>query len=482
MLSDMVELVSLRKTNEIAAYVRASMDRKGDRWTVDTQLKKIRALSEAKDWEVVKVYEDNAVSATKKRRADTQWAQMLEDAKAGKFSMVVAVDIDRLLRSTKDLNTLIDLGLRVVTVDGEIDLSTADGEFRATMLAALARFEARRKAERQIRSNERRRAEGIPASTWKAFGWTRDGVLIPEEAAAVRQAFDSFLGEPSLSIRRIREDLNKAGHQTARGSEFSVDAVRYLLANPLYAGYIKHYSSGELYPVQGDKFPPIVGEQTWRAAVAKLEDNVRRAAKQGNQPKYLLSTIGLCGKCGATLVAGRNGHGVPTYKCGEHFHLSRQRELVDVMVTEAVLTRLSSMDVHDLVMPQEDQGPDRDELLTERNALVERVKELSPLLLDVHQPVVEITTAIRLGKARIDEIDAHLLDRSVSAAAKLLAEVGESMGTAEQRAVVESKWEALDVDRRRMLVDELVTVTIDPIKPGHVKFDPGLIRIEPRRA
>lgn len=477
----MVELVSLRKTNEVAAYVRASMDRKGDRWTVDTQLRKIRALAEAKDWNIVEVYEDNAVSATKKRRAGTRWAEMLEDARGGQFSMVVAVDIDRLLRSTKDLNTLIDLGLRVVTVDGEIDLSSADGEFRATMLAALARFEGRRKAERQIRSNERRRAEGIPTSTWKAFGWTRTGEVIPEEAAAVRQAFDAFLGEPSLTMSRIREDLNAAGHRTARGSEFTVDAVRYLLANSLYAGHIKHYSSGELYPVQGEAYPPIVGEQTWRAALSKLEDNARRSAKQGNQPKYLLSTIGLCGRCGATLVAGPSSRGVPTYKCGRHFHLSRQRELVDVMVTEAVLTRLSSMDVHDLVMPQETDELDREELLTERNALVERVKELGPLLLDFHQPLVEITAAIRGGKARIDEIDAHLLDRSVSAAAKLLAEVGKSLGTAEQRAVVESKWEALDVDRRRMLVDELVTVTIEPVKPGHVKFDPSLIQIEPRQ-
>ncbi|RAF61307.1 recombinase family protein, partial [Burkholderia multivorans] len=117
--------------------------------------------------------------------------------------------------------------------------------------AALARFEARRKAERQVRSNERRRAEGIPASPWKSFGWTRKGELIEEEAEAVRGAFDAFLGESSLSIRGIRDDLNKAGHKTARGSEFSVDAVRYLLANPLYAGYIKHYASGELYPVQG---------------------------------------------------------------------------------------------------------------------------------------------------------------------------------------------------------------------------------------
>lgn len=106
-------------------------------------MQKIKALADARDWVIVETYDDPAVSATKKRRAGTRWAEMLDDARAGRFSMVVAVDMDRLLRSTKDLNTLIDLGLRVVTVDGEIDLSTADGEFRATMLAALARFEAR---------------------------------------------------------------------------------------------------------------------------------------------------------------------------------------------------------------------------------------------------------------------------------------------------------------------------------------------------
>lgn len=109
------------------------------------------------------------------------------------------------------------------------------------------------------------------------------------------------------------------------------------------------------------------------------------------------------------------------------------------------------------------------------------MKELSPLLRDIHQPVLEITAAINDVKARIDEIDAELLDRSVSVAAKLLAEVDEPVGTAERREVVESKWKALDMDRRRMLVDELVTVTIEPIMPGHVKFDPDLVRIEPRR-
>src|SRR5699024_11504937 len=112
--------------------------------------------------------------------------------------------------------------------------------------------------------------------------------------------------------------------------------------------------------------------------------------------------------------------------------------------------------------PQEDDGPDHEELLTERNALVERVKELSPLLRDIHQPVLEITAAINDVKARIDEIDAELLDRSVSVAAKLLAAVDEPVGTAERREVVAAKWHALDVGRRRMLVGELGTVAIEP--------------------
>src|SRR5699024_11362210 len=117
------------------------------------------------------------------------------------------------------------------------------------------------------------------------------------------------------SIRAIRDKLNKDGHLTARGTGFSTDAVRYLLANPRNAGFIKHYASGELYPVQeGEVFRPIVSEETWRAAVAKLEDNVRRSARQGNQPRYLLSGIGLCGKCGATLVSGKNSRKQPTYR------------------------------------------------------------------------------------------------------------------------------------------------------------------------
>ena len=208
---------------------------------------------------------------------------------------------------------------------------------------------------------------------------------------------------------------------------------------------------------------------------------MRRAAKQGNQPKYLLSSVGLCGKCGATLVSGNNSRGVGTYTCGEHFHLSRQRGPVDATVIGAVLTRLSSVDVHDLVAPREDETIDREALLSERKALVERIEELTPLLADIRQPVKKLTEGLALAQARITELDVELLDRSVSPSADFLADIDDPVGTARRHQAVTRKWGALDTDRRRLLVDELVTVTIEPVQPGRVKFDPELIRIEMRR-
>src|SRR5690625_8033770 len=91
---------------KVAAYVRISMDATGERWGVETQRRKIAELCSARDWKIFDWYEDNDVSATKPRGPKSDWARMLVDAEAGLFELVVAVDIDRLLRSTRDMNTL----------------------------------------------------------------------------------------------------------------------------------------------------------------------------------------------------------------------------------------------------------------------------------------------------------------------------------------------------------------------------------------
>lgn len=473
---------------KVASYARISQDSTKEGWAVETQRQKIAALAELRGWTITASYEDPDVSASKPRGPKTNWAKMLEAAGTGLFEMVVAVDLDRLLRSTKDLNTLIDHGLKVVTVDGEIDLSSADGEFRATMLAGIARFEARRKGERTLRSNERRRAEGLPIlSGKKPFGYSKTGEVVPEQAAAVRKAFADFLSDPPVSMRRIATDLNEAGYKTARGTAWSSYAVRYLLSNALYAGFIEYHATGALFPVkvaaegEAQRFPPIVDEDVWRASRARLAENVGRTTKRGNQPKYLLSRIGRCGRCGAPMVAGQNERQVPNYRCRATPHVSRQRELVDAMVNEAVITRLSAPDASTLFERSERADElDREELRAERAALRVRQDELASLLMDPSVPITKTRQAIAGTQERIGEIDGLLVVTGSSPGVDVVAAGSAATSTAERRAAVEAAWWALDMDRRRQVVESIMTVTIDPIVPGHTRFDPSLIRIESR--
>lgn len=447
---------------------------------MDTQRRRIAALAEARGWIIHDVYVDNDVSASKPRGPKSAWARMLADAEAGRFELVVAVDVDRLLRSTRDMNTLIDLGVNVATVDGEIDLSTADGEMRAGFLALLARFETRRKSERQVRANAARRDRGLPVLSGKTpFGYTKDGEQVAEQAEAVRRAFDAFLAPEPLSIARIADDLNTRGFKTTRGTAWSTYAVRYMLSNPLYAGRIKHHSTGALYPVDtAQGFEPIVPLAVVEAATAKLERNRARRTDRGNRPRYLLSGIAKCGRCGAGMVSGQNERRVPNYRCIACRKLSRQREPVDAMVTEAVLTRLSAPDAVGLFAPAEptvDLGALRDE----RARLTARLDELGALLVDPVVPVATTRAAIADVQRAIVDVDARYVVGGDGALGEFVGVLDADDDQA-RRAVVDAVWADLDMDRRRMVVDVLVTVTIRPAPQGVRTFDPSLIVIEPR--
>lgn len=173
---------------------------------IERQIALCKDLCRLRGWDVVEIYEDNDVSASKSRGKGTAWARMLEDIPKDSFDVVVAVDLDRLLRRVADLTLLTDSGIRVLTVNGEIDLTTADGEFRATMLASIAQFETRRKAERQLRANAARSAAGKPVPTRRRYGYETDGCTPREpEASEVKRLFDEF--RKGASIRSLAVDM-----------------------------------------------------------------------------------------------------------------------------------------------------------------------------------------------------------------------------------------------------------------------------------
>jgi site-specific DNA recombinase len=234
------------------------------------QKKRCTSLIEARGWTVGRIYEDNDTSAAKRRGPGTAWHRMLEDLRNGVADVVVAVDLDRLLRSTRDLIEITDSGARVLTVDGEIDLTTADGEFRATMLAGIARFEVGRKSERQKRANESRTAGGRPVPGRRRYGYETDGVT-PREAEGG-------------SLRSATKWLTAEGVSPAPGKEWSSRRVADILKNPHYSGSVRHLGA----VIESGVVVPIVDAELAAEVTAILSDPSRKTSP-GPKPRHLLT-------------------------------------------------------------------------------------------------------------------------------------------------------------------------------------------------
>jgi DNA invertase Pin-like site-specific DNA recombinase len=102
------------------------------------------------------------VSGSAPRKERKELSTLLEFLREGDTLLVFK--LDRLARSTGDLLAIVDeiqaKGVKLKTVDGEIDTSTASGRAFVGMLAVFAEFETNLRRERQAEGIRKAKAEG----------------------------------------------------------------------------------------------------------------------------------------------------------------------------------------------------------------------------------------------------------------------------------------------------------------------------------
>jgi site-specific DNA recombinase len=318
-----------RTTLRAVLYLRMSVDRTGNRAALKSQEQACRALALARGWEVVDVVDDT-VSATAVRLADRPgWQRVVRKIEAGEADLIVAWHLDRVTRSLKDLEFLIDLALErdigLATATGDIDLTTDVGRMVARILAAVATAETERKAERQILANDLRVSTGRPQWIRRPFGYELDGTLRRAEAAAVLRAYQDVLAGKALTT--VAREWNEAGFRTSApdpatararaprrndydpSGRWSNVAVRSLLRAP------RNMAKSTLYgEIMGDgNWTPIVDETTWRAMDLFLAGRERPGSTVGKLAT-LLSRIASCTVCGGPMGASKRGS-APIYVC-----------------------------------------------------------------------------------------------------------------------------------------------------------------------
>lgn len=289
-------------TTRAAIYLRVSLDRTGEEAAIDRQLEDCESIIRQRGWALAgEPYIDNSVSASKRTVRRPAYDRMVADYERGLFDAIVCYDLDRLTRQPRQLEDWIDAaeerGLKLVTANGEADLSTDGGRMFARVKAAVARSEIERKGARHRRANEQRTAQGLPHGGRRRYGYELDGVTLREdEAAIVRRCFEEVAA--GATVRSVVTGLLRDNVPPGTGKGWGGTRLRYMLLNPSYAGMV--HSRGVAVP--SAILTPIVSPELFEEVRAILTDEKRRTSP-GPGRRHLASGIIRCGidGCGKPL-------------------------------------------------------------------------------------------------------------------------------------------------------------------------------------
>lgn len=289
-------LFDRNRARKVAIYGRVSTEHEAQLSALENQLQwyddQVRYHP---NWTVCERYIDEGITGTQAKKRPA-FLRMIEDAKNGKFDLIVTREVCRFARNVVDTlvvtRELKGIGVEVFFIDDNIWTMDGDGELRLSLMATLAQEESRKTSERVKAGQKISRDNGVLYGNGNILGYDRVGetyVINEEQAETVRMIFDLYLqGYGSMKIAGI---LTEQKRKTASGLvKWSVSNIMRAIKNATYTGtkcYNKSRSNNFLEQkrinnldmstyeyVEGD-FPAIVSQEVWDKAQKIRESRMK---------------------------------------------------------------------------------------------------------------------------------------------------------------------------------------------------------------
>ena len=205
-------IASTRK-RRVAAYARVSTDSEEQQSSYEAQVEYYtRYISSKVEWDFVKVYTDEGITATNTKKRDG-FKEMVQDALDGKIDLIITKSVSRFARNTVDSLTTIrrlkEKGVEVYFENQNIYTLDSKGELLITIMSSMAQEESRSISENVTWGMRKRFAAGKVSMPYKRFlGYRKgeDGLpeIIEEEAKIVLRIYRLFLeGKTPYGIAEI---------------------------------------------------------------------------------------------------------------------------------------------------------------------------------------------------------------------------------------------------------------------------------------
>ena len=238
-------------------------------------------------------YDDGGISGGTLERPSLQ--RLMADVEEGLVDQIVVYKIDRLTRSLADFAKLVEkldaADASFVSVTQSFNTATSMGRLTLNVLLSFAQFEREVTAERIRDKIAASKKKGLWMGGNLPLGYEPDGRTLKiknDEARSVRALFEIYLKHRSL-IETTREaertglrSVPRKGRDGAGSSSpepavrFCRSQIHYILANPVYAGLIRHKNQ-----VHEGQHPAIIDRVVWDSVQALLSSGAGRVRGSG---------------------------------------------------------------------------------------------------------------------------------------------------------------------------------------------------------
>lgn len=303
-----------QKPRRVLGYARVSSAEQALGTSLADQQEVIRRYAASRDLKVTKIYVEAESAIHEKIERREQMRDLMADVRAG--DLVLCDKLDRWSRDPEftygSVRRILEAGAHFYAVGDACDPSTTEGDTMLGFRVLFAREEHKRIKQRMVGTRNLLRARGFYAAGDVPLGYRRQTeapnrldrnrlVVVPEEAAIVRDIFQRYVG--GQSMKRVADELG-----------LKLDRVKDALDRRLYLGEVQGPPSAP-GKMDGEWIPncheAIIDRALWDRARATI--NARRLG--GPRPRdgtsetsdWILRDVARCGRCGAKMGSAYAG-------------------------------------------------------------------------------------------------------------------------------------------------------------------------------
>lgn len=284
--------------------------------SLELQKEKLNAYCTLKEWEIVNMYEDAGLSGKNINRP--AYKQMMQDAQAKKFDVIVIYKLDRLTRSVKDFHELAEnldkLNISLVSITQNLDTSNPIGRLLRNILVDFANFEREMIVERVTDAKYNLAEKGQWLGGNIPYGYkviNKKLILVEDEANIVRKIYNDYIKGSSTRKLMLKYNLNKG-------------LIAIILRNPIYTGLIAYGKTNQTnknkkqnknideWIIAQGNHEPIITKELWDK-VQEIKSKNYRIPSSNIINEQIFENICYCA-CGKKLYYYKNKRENKIYK------------------------------------------------------------------------------------------------------------------------------------------------------------------------